>query len=81
MGKMVFTILSAVTQAERQRILERTNEGRIEAKAKGIKFGRKQTVNRKQILKMKSEGIGATNIAKQLGVGRPTVYKVLKDEA
>ena len=81
MGKMVVTILSAVTQAERQRILERTNEGRIEAKAKGIKFGRKPTVNRKQILKMKSEGIGATNIAKQLGVGRPTVYKVLKDEA
>lgn len=81
MGKMVVTILSAVAQAERQRILERTNEGRIEAKAKGIKFGRKQTVNRKQILKMKSEGIGATNIAKQLGVGRPTVYKVLKDEA
>ena len=33
MGKMVVTILSAVAQAERQRILERTNEGRIEAKA------------------------------------------------
>jgi DNA invertase Pin-like site-specific DNA recombinase len=35
MGKMVVTILSAVAQAERHRILERTNEGRIEAKAKG----------------------------------------------
>jgi len=34
-GKMVVTILSAVVQAERQRILERTNEGRIEAKTKG----------------------------------------------
>jgi DNA invertase Pin-like site-specific DNA recombinase len=38
-GKMVVTILSAVAQAERQRILERTNEGRIEAKPKGVKFG------------------------------------------
>ena len=28
-GKMVVTILSAVAQAERQRILERTNEGRV----------------------------------------------------
>jgi len=36
MGKMIVTILSAVAQAERQRILERTNEGRIEAKAKGV---------------------------------------------
>jgi len=32
---MVVTILSVVAQAERQRILERTNEGRIEAQAKG----------------------------------------------
>ena len=31
-GKMVVIILSAVAQAERQRILERTNEGRLEAK-------------------------------------------------
>ncbi len=36
MGKMVITILSAVAQAERQRILERTNEGRLEAKIKGL---------------------------------------------
>ncbi|QIF88490.1 recombinase family protein (plasmid) [Klebsiella pneumoniae] len=39
MGQMVVTILSAVAQAERRRILERTNEGRQEAKLKGIKFG------------------------------------------
>ena len=37
-------------QMERQRILERTNEGRMEAKAKGVKFGRKRTIDRKQIL-------------------------------
>ncbi|WP_337081715.1 recombinase family protein, partial [Escherichia coli] len=36
MGQMVVTILSAVAQAERRRILERTNEGRQEAKLKGI---------------------------------------------
>ena len=35
MGQMVVTILAAVAQAERQRILERTNEGRIEAQQKG----------------------------------------------
>ena len=52
MGKMVVTILSAVAQAERQRILERTNEGRIEAKTKGVKFGRKPTVDREKVLIM-----------------------------
>ncbi len=44
---MVVTILSVFAQTERQRILERTNEGRVAAKAKGIKFGRKRTVDKK----------------------------------
>jgi DNA invertase Pin-like site-specific DNA recombinase len=78
MGKMVVTILSAVAQAERQRILERTNEGRIEAKAKGIKFGRKRTVDRKKLQLLHKEGVGATKISQQMGIGRSTVYKLLK---
>ena len=79
MGKMVVTILSAVAQAERQRILERTNEGRLEAKAKGITFGRKRTVNRQKVRDMKAQGIGASHIAQKLNIGRSTVYKVLKN--
>lgn len=79
MGKMVVTILSAVAQAERQRILERTNEGRIEAKAKGVKFGRKPTIDRKKISALHQNGIGATDIARQMGIGRSTVYKSLNE--
>jgi DNA invertase Pin-like site-specific DNA recombinase len=78
-GKMVVTILSAVAQAERQRILERTSEGRLEAKAKGVKFGRKRTIDRDNILMMKAQGVGATDIAKRLQIGRSTVYKILKE--
>lgn len=77
MGKMVVTILSAVAQAERQRILERTNEGRLEAKAKGVKFGRKRTVDRQKVLKLKAQGVGISDIAQQLAIGRSTVYKIL----
>ena len=80
MGKMVVTILSAVAQAECQRILERTNEGRIQAKAKGIKFGRKRSVNREKLLAMRKQGLGASYIAKQLSIGGSTVYKILKVE-
>jgi DNA invertase Pin-like site-specific DNA recombinase len=80
MGKMVVTILSAVAQAERRRILERTNEGRIDAKAKGVKFGRKRTVNRRKIVALKEQGLRAADIAKLLGVGRSTVYKALKND-
>lgn len=78
-GKMVVTILSAVAQAERQRILERTNEGRLEAKAKGVKFGRHRTVDRKKVLALREQGLGATDIARQMGIGRSTVYKLLNE--
>ena len=77
MGKMVVTILSAVAQAERQRILERTNEGRLEAMKKGVKFGRKPKINKEDITNLKNMGLGATEISKQLKIGRSTVYKIL----
>ncbi|WP_299874245.1 recombinase family protein [uncultured Cocleimonas sp.] len=77
MGKMVVTILSAVAQAERERILERTNEGRIEAKSKGVKFGRKRTIDRDKVKEYKARGIGASQISKELNIGRSTVYKIL----
>ena len=80
MGKMVVTILSAVAEAERSRILERTNEGRVEAKAKGIKFGRKRSIDRSKVLLLHKQGLGAGNIAKSLNIGRSTVYKLLKEQ-
>ena len=79
MGKMVVTILSAVAQAERQRILERTNEGRIEAKAKGVRFGRKRSIDRSQLKELIEKEIGASKIAEQMKIGRSTVYKILNE--
>ena len=80
MGKMVVTILSAVAQAERHRILERTTEGRIEAKAKGVKFGRKPTINKQEVLSLRRQGFGATEIARKLNIGRSTVYKIINNK-
>ncbi|THB24670.1 MULTISPECIES: recombinase family protein [Morganellaceae] len=79
MGKMVVTILSAVAEAERQRILERTNEGRQEALLNGVKFGRKRSVNRERVLELKASGLGGTAIARELQIARSTVYKILKE--
>ena len=42
-------ILSAVAQAERERILERTNERRLEAITCGVRLERKPTVDRNRI--------------------------------
>lgn len=80
MGKIVVTILSAVIQVERQRIFERTNEGRVKAKAKGVKFGRKPTINKKEVLSLRELGLGATEIARKLNIGRSTVYKIINNK-
>ncbi|MBE9044338.1 recombinase family protein [Pleurocapsales cyanobacterium LEGE 10410] len=79
MGKMVITILSAVAEAERARILERTNEGRIEAIAKGIKFGRNPSIDRKAVTELHNQGTGATEIAKKLNVARSSIYRILNE--
>lgn len=80
MGQMVVTILSAVAQAERRRILERTNEGREEAKLKGIRFGRRRTIDRSRVIELYHKGTCATDIARQLSIARSTVYKILEEE-
>lgn len=78
MGKVIVAVLSAVTQAERQLIQERTCEGRMEAKEKGVKFGRKPTVDRDRVQTLRVQGVGAADIARQMNVGRSTVYKILQ---
>ena len=79
MGKMVITILSAIAEAERDRILERTREGLLEAKAKGIKLGRKKSIDREKFKEIYLRLKRPTDIKKELGISRSTVYK-LKQE-
>ena len=40
-AEIVFAIVGVAAKLERRRILERTARGRADAKAKGVKFGRK----------------------------------------
>lgn len=78
-GKLVITILAAVAESERARIMERTNEGRVNAKEKGVKFGRKRSVDRSRLLEMKKQGHSAIKIAQEMNIGRSTVYALLKE--
>jgi len=80
MGKMVTTILAAVAQAERERILERTNEGRRAAMNRGVKMGRKPSISqadRERAVKMVAEGMPKATVAKELGFSRQKLYDIL----
>lgn len=78
-GKLMLTILGGVAEFEREIMLERQREGIAKAKAAGKYKGRKPTARAKaeQILSLRKEGIGGTEIAKRLGIGRASVYRVL----
>ncbi len=81
MGRMVITILTAVAEAERARILERTNEGRIDARLKGIRFGRKRKIDRAKLLQLQEQGVTGTALAKKMNISRTAVYNILKEKA
>lgn len=78
-GKLMLTMFAAMAQFEREIMLERQREGIAKAKAEGKYKGRKPTVRNRayEIRLLKEKGMGATDIAKQLGVGRASVYRAL----
>ena len=79
-GRLMFNMLGAIAQFERELMLERQREGIAKAKAEGKYKGRAPTARAKapQVLRLHSEGIGPTEIAKRIGIGRASVYRILE---
>ncbi len=79
-GKLMLTMFSAFGQFERELMLERQREGIAKAKAEGKYKGRQPTARAKsdEVVSLHSNGVKATEIAKKLGIGRASVYRILK---
>ncbi|MCA1492002.1 recombinase family protein [Ensifer sp. NBAIM29] len=80
-GRMLLTVFAAMAQFEREVMLQRQREGILAAKAAGKYKGRKPTARAKEqdIRALKLAGKGASEIARQLGIGRASVYRVLAE--
>ena len=81
-GRLMLNVLGSVAQFEREIMLERQREGIAKAKAAGKYKGRKPTAKAKskEVLAMNAEGVGATEIARRVGIGRASVYRILDQE-
>ena len=53
-------------------------EGINKRKAAGLYLGRKASIDIQKVRELKESGLGASAIAKELGIGRASVYRVLK---
>jgi DNA invertase Pin-like site-specific DNA recombinase len=76
-AKLQLQMMGAFAEFERNIIRKRQAEGIAKAKAKGLYQGRPKTVDDAKVRELKESGMGATAIAKELGIGRATVYKSL----
>ncbi|MGC2415646.1 MAG: recombinase family protein [Stellaceae bacterium] len=78
-GRLMFTVIGAVGAFERELMLERQREGIAKAKAEGRYRGRKPTARARaaEVKALKAEGIRPVDIARRLGIGRASVYRVL----
>ena len=79
-GRLVFNMVGAIAQFEREIMLERQREGIAKAKAEGKYKGRAPTARAKaeEVLTLLKGGMGATEVAKKLKIGRASVYRILE---
>jgi len=78
-GKLILTVLGGLAEFERSLIAERTTEGRERARQAGRHLGRPFKLTpyqRKQVLKMRGEGLDNAEIARVLGVSRSTISRI-----
>lgn len=76
-GRAFLQMLGVFAEFETAIRRERQMEGIAAAKAKGIYKGRPALIDAAKVAALKADGLGATEIAKRLGVGRASVYRVL----
>jgi DNA invertase Pin-like site-specific DNA recombinase len=79
-GRLMLNMLGSVAQFEREMMLERQREGIAKAKGEKKYKGRKPTAMAKadEIKALSAKGMGATEIAKALKIGRASVYRALE---
>jgi DNA invertase Pin-like site-specific DNA recombinase len=83
-GRMMLTMLAAVAQFEREIMLERQREGIAKAKAEGKFKGRKplpDAIRQAVISYAEVKGLSKPWIAKKLGIGQASVYRIISEHA
>jgi DNA invertase Pin-like site-specific DNA recombinase len=76
-GRMLFGMIGAVAQFEREIMLERQREGIVKARAEGKYKSRAPTARAKaaEVWALRDQGLGAAEIARRLAIGRASVYR------
>lgn len=80
-GKMTMGVIAAVSEFERDLLIERTQAGLSRAKAQGRSLGRPpalSTAQQAEALNLRSEGVSLGVIARRFGVSRSAIQRLEK---
>ncbi|TPO05168.1 recombinase family protein [Mesorhizobium sp. B1-1-5] len=80
-GKLMLSVLGGVAEFEREMMLERQREGIAKAKTEGRYRGRKPVARDRgdEILALRRSGESLNSIARQLRIGKATVFRFLRE--
>lgn len=76
-GKLMFTMISAFAQFERDSISDRTKAAMKRLKSEGKQVGRAQEIDRAQVFELKQKGLKAPAIAQKLNISASHVRRIL----
>jgi DNA invertase Pin-like site-specific DNA recombinase len=77
MGEVMLTIFGMVGMLEKHFIKARQKRGIEAAKLRGAYKGRPATVDVTRVKELRDNGLGPSQIAKTMGIGRASVYRAL----
>jgi DNA invertase Pin-like site-specific DNA recombinase len=77
MAEIMLTLFGMIGSVEKHFIRARQRRGIESAKLRGVYKGRPTTISPEVVKQLRDQGLGATAIAKQLRIGRASVYRVL----
>jgi DNA invertase Pin-like site-specific DNA recombinase len=80
-GKCFLDMLGVFAEFETNLRRERQLEGIAKAKAAGVYKGRPASIDAVRVRELKAQGLGPTEIAKALKIGRASVYRALEERA
>jgi DNA invertase Pin-like site-specific DNA recombinase len=78
-GKAFLDMLGVFAEFETNLRKERQLEGIAAAKARGVYKGRKPSIDAAEVRRLAATGIGGTEVARQLGIARASVYRLLQN--
>lgn len=81
-GKILFTMISAFAEFEREILCERVIAGMEKAKARGVKIGRPEIPPfiKKKVLELKRDGFTYKQIIKMLNISKSSYYSIINEK-